>query len=152
VPPEENKSTLLRYIDEVWGRRSLDGIDRFLAPNYRRHTSPTQPPIDRDGQRNRLRTLWSAFPDAVLAVEAVIADGDHVAFRSRFRGTHRGVFSGFAATGRSVDVQLLDLVRFDGGRIAEQWGGPDFLDLYGQIGAVLVPGPHASHDSWKTLE
>jgi len=152
VTTAANEARLRQYLDEVWGRRALDALDRFLSPDYRRHTSPKQRQLDRDGQHQRLGMLWSAFLDANLTVEAVIADGDLVAFRSRSRGTHRGAFAGFPATGRPVEVHLVDLVRFAGGKIAEQWGGPDFLDLYGQIGATLVPGPHVSHESWKTLE
>ena len=147
-----NKATLLRYVDVVWGRKNLDALGDFLVSSYRRHVSHNAPPLDVNGQRQRLVVMCTAFPDAELTVEAVLADGDLVAFRSTMRGTHRAALGGVKATGRPVAVGLVDMVRFEDGKIAEHWGGADFLDLYGQIGAVLTDGPHPSHTSWKTLE
>ncbi|MDP8929056.1 MAG: ester cyclase [Actinomycetota bacterium] len=51
-------------------------------------------------------------------------------------GTHEGDFLGVAATGRRVEVNLVDLWRIADGRIVEQWGGPDTFDLLRQLGAT----------------
>ena len=42
---------------------------------------------------------------------------------SRFTGTHRGDFAGVPASGKRVDVQLIDIIRFgDDGLAHEHWG------------------------------
>ncbi len=137
---EENKALLQRYVEEVWRQGNVAALDDFLAPDYRRHVSPTAAPLTRDGQKERLAGVRAAFPDIELTVEDVLAEGDRVAFRSTLRGTHRGVFQGIAPTGVRVTVALLDLIRIEQGRVVEQWGGPDFLDLLRQLGATVSVG------------
>ena len=67
-----------------------------------------------------------------------MVDGDKIAFRSTFRGTHQGIFREMPPTGRRVTVRLLDLIRVENGSFAEQWGGPDLLDLLRQLGAKVT--------------
>jgi hypothetical protein len=40
-------------------------------------------------------------------------------------------------TGKQVTVSVLDVVRVEEGQFAEQWGGPDSLDLLQQLGATF---------------
>ena len=48
-----------------------------------------------------------------MDAEDVLASGDKVVARVRATGTHEGEFMGMPATGKSVDVQLIDIMRFD---------------------------------------
>jgi predicted ester cyclase len=136
--PTELKALLTRYIEAVWTDRNPAAVDRFLAPTYQRHVGPRVEPLNRDGQRALLVGFQQAFPDARIVVEEVVAERDLIAFRSRLRGTHRGTFRGIAPTSRTVDVQLVDMIRVADGLFAEQWGGPDLLDLLQQLGATVV--------------
>jgi steroid delta-isomerase-like uncharacterized protein len=137
------KELLNRYVDEVWTKRDVAAIDGFLAPTYRRHLGRGVDPLTRDGQKKLLADFRAAFPDAELALEEVVVERDLIAFRSRMRGTHRGAFRGIPATGKKVDVRLLDMIRVENGMFVEQWGGPDLLDLLQQLGAS-VAAPAAS--------
>ncbi|MFP4073204.1 MAG: ester cyclase [Actinomycetota bacterium] len=130
---EANEQLLTRYVQEVWDKGDLDALERFLSPDFKRHVSPTLPPLDRGGQIERLRGFRSAFPDITLTVEDVVAGDDRVAFRSTIRGTHRGPFAGRAATEKQITVGLVDIVRIEGGLFVEQWGGPDMSDLFRQL-------------------
>lgn len=136
MSPEDNKRLLENYIAEVWDNGNLDALTDFLAPDYRRHVSPTLPPLDLDEQIERLTGFRHAFPDITLTVEEVTAEGDRIAFRSTITGTHRGELAGLPPTGRRVAVGLVDIVRVDDGKFAEQWGGPDMADMFRQLGAV----------------
>ncbi len=131
----ENKELLAQYITEVWDEANLDAIRKFLSPAFKRHLSPLLPPVDLDGQIERLAGFRSAFPDIAVTVEEVIAEGDRVVFRSTMRGTHSGEFAGIPPTGIQVTVGLLDAIRIEDGRFAEQWGGPDLYDMLRQLGA-----------------
>lgn len=130
---EANKQLLASYVREVWDNGDLDALERFLSPGFKRHVSPTLPPLDRDGQIERLGGFRSAFPDITLTVEDVVAGDDRVAFRSTIRGTHRGTLAGRTATGKQITVGLVDIVRIEHGLFAEQWGGPDMSDLFRQL-------------------
>ena len=54
----------------------------------------------------------AAFPDTRMEVQDIVASGDKVVARVRYPGTNRGEFMGAPATGKSVDVQLIDISRF----------------------------------------
>jgi steroid delta-isomerase-like uncharacterized protein len=135
---EVNKALLRRYIEDVWQRGNLAALDDYLAVDYRRHVSPTAPPLSRDGQKQRLAGFRTAFPDIQLTIEDVLAEDDRVVFRSTMRGTHEGELQGISPTGARVTVALLDMIRIQNGRIVEQWGGPDMLDLLRQLGATVA--------------
>jgi predicted ester cyclase len=48
--------------------------------------------------------------------------GDKVVARVRGTGTHQDEFMGMPATGKSVDVQLIDIIRFGDGGLAPDIG------------------------------
>lgn len=135
MSPEETKQLLERYVAEVWENGNLDALRDFLAADYRRHVSPTLPPLGLEEQTQRLAGFRSAFPDIELTVEEVIAEGDRIAFRSTITGTHRGELAGLPPTGKQISVGLVDVIRVEDGRFAEQWGGPNMADLFRQLGA-----------------
>ena len=62
----------------------------------------------------------AAFPKLRMEPEDILASGDKVVARVRATGTHEGELMGMPATGRSVDVQPIDVMRFDeDGLVAE---------------------------------
>lgn len=130
----DHDALLRRYVSEVWDEGDPAAVERFLDAGYVRHVSPTRPALDRDQQIELLHAFRAAFPDIRLTVEDVIVGDDRLAFRSTMRGTHRGEFLGLPATGRSVEVGLLDIWRIADGKVVEQWGGPDIHDLMRQLG------------------
>ena len=75
--------------------------------------------------------------------EDLLVDGDKGVARARFTGTHEGDFMGVPASGKPVDVQLIDIFRFgDDGLVREHWGVMDTLALMQQVGAI-PDGPPA---------
>lgn len=136
----DNEKLLERYISEVWDEGNPKAVERFAAKSFRRHGRPGSEPLDRDAQIERLTGFKTAFPDIEIVVDGVVADDQHIAFRSTMTGTHRGELMGIAPTGREVTVQLVDIIRVERGKFAEQWGGPDMLDLVRQLGATIQAG------------
>lgn len=130
---EQNKQTVRRYLDEVWNQGRIEASAAHLAPEYLRHTGPGIPPLDIEGQRVRLQSFRSAFPDVHLEIEEMVAEGDLVAFRFTMWGTHRGTFQGIAPTGKRISVPGLDLVRLKDGLLTEHWGGADLHALKAQL-------------------
>ena len=134
---EDNRALLRRYMSEVWEHGEPEAVKRFVAPSYRRHTSPATQPLDLAGQIQRLKGFREAFPDIGIQVENVIAEDDSIALRSTLRGTHLGQFLGIPPTGRKVTVNIIDVIRIEDGLFAEHWGGPDLFDLLRQLGATF---------------
>jgi len=72
--------------------------------------------------------------------EDLVAEGDLVAARKTWHGTHQGEFIGVSPTGRRVSFSAFHLVRFSDARAVEWWGTADLLGSLQQLGAT-VSGP-----------
>jgi predicted ester cyclase len=57
------------------------------------------------------------------------------------RGTHEGEYHGIPPSGKEVTFAEVAIYRMADGKIAEQWGFPDVMDLLRQIGARLPDEP-----------
>lgn len=130
----EDKLLVRRYVEEVWNGHDASLVDEFFAPNYERRLSPTEPPLDTEGEKQRIEGFLDAFPDIRLEVGDVSGESELVTFRATINGTHEGEFEGIAPTGRRIEVSLIDVVRVENGKFVEHWGGPDMDDLLRQIG------------------
>jgi predicted ester cyclase len=96
----------------------------------------------REGAIEFFRMDISAFPDLRFDPEDMLSSGDKVVTRARATGTHEGEFMGIPPTGKRVDVQLIDIVRFgDDGLAHEHWGVFDALAMMQQLGVVSETGP-----------
>jgi steroid delta-isomerase-like uncharacterized protein len=83
--------------------------------------------------------MRGGFPDIQWTLEDMVAEGDKVAARFTFRGTHRGPFFGVPPTGKSIVGQSMAIYRLADGQIVEENGLPDMLGILRQIGAVPTP-------------
>ncbi|WP_309225517.1 ester cyclase [Quadrisphaera sp. INWT6] len=69
-----------------------------------------------------VKEVCKAFPDYRWDVQDRIVQGDTIAVRLTGRGTHTGLFSGVAPTGRRIEVQELVVYRVTDGKIVNCWG------------------------------
>lgn len=124
-------------------KHDLDGFADLLADDMIEHEELPFPdsPKGKAGVRMLFQSMLDAFPDFEMAVEDVIVEGDKVVIRVRATGTHQGEFMGIPATGRRVEVPLIDIMRVRDGKIAEHWGVRDDMTLMRQLG--VMPAPQA---------
>ena len=134
----ENKALVDRYIQEIWVERNPEAIARFVAPDYQRHMAPGAPALDLESQIERIKGFGAAFPDITIVVDDIIADDHGASFRATLNGTHLGDFAGVPASGRAIEVHLVDFMEIKDGKIVAQWGGPDMRDMLQQLGATLT--------------
>ena len=93
-----------------------------------------------EGVRQFVNTYLGAFPDGHTTVEDSIAEGDKVAYRWTFRGTHRGELMGIPPTGEQVEITGITINRLSGSKIEEQWNLFDELGMMRQLGVAPAPG------------
>jgi steroid delta-isomerase-like uncharacterized protein len=139
---ERNKAVSRRWI-EVFNERDDAAEADVRAQDYVAHApvslEPT--PLDSEAWTRFLSGFVEAFPDLHLTVEDAVGEGDLVAQRVHFAGTHTGEFQGLPPTHGKVTFSGLELNRFVDGRVAEHWFQMDSLTLLQQLGLVVVPGP-----------
>jgi predicted ester cyclase len=123
------KKTYEKWLHEVWGNGNASVVDEILTDNFVDHRPISQFGATRDGHKHMATDWHTAFPDMKLTIEDVIIEGDKLVGRYSGRGTHRGVFAGIPATGATVTFTEIDVIRFDGDRIAEWWHNEDLQPL-----------------------
>ncbi len=133
---EQNKAVARRIYNEVFGQGRLDVIDELLDPNFVEHEEFPGLSPGREGLKQFVALFRAAFPDLLLVVEDLIAEGDRVAARITFSGTHQGPFMDMAPTGKRISVGAVEFVRIANGRIMEHWGVTDQMSMMQQLGAI----------------
>ena len=121
----------------------IAGFGDLLADDFVEHEGGPGLPPTKEGTLEFFRILLAAFPDMRMNVEDLIASEDKTVARVKVTGTHKGEFMAVPPTGTRVEMQLIDIMRFDGtGRVREHWGVADMLSLLQQLG-VVPAGPPA---------
>ena len=116
-----NSGTLRRMFELVCAG-DVDGFADLLSDDFVEHevgpgTEPTK-----EGTRELFRMLMASFPDLRFDAEDVTESGDKVVARARITGTNRGDFMGRPASGKSIDIQAIDIVRFGDDGLASDIG------------------------------
>ena len=140
---EDNKAVIRRWI-EAFNERDLQGEADVLASGFVAHVPSPQGPLDLEGLeawRQFTAPFVEAFPDLRLTIEDIAAEGDTVAARVAFRGTHRGEFQGIPPTGKEVNFTSMEFNRMVDGKVQEHWVEINLLGLVQQLGVATIPGP-----------
>ena len=135
--PRLDKETLRQVMDAIWNERKLQVVDDVVANSYVRH-DPAFPGEVRGpaGFKQYVQAMWAPFPDSRVSIDDLFVEGNKVAVRWTFRGTHTGDFMGIPPTGKEVTLPGISLVRIEQDKMAECWDGYDALGLLRQLGAL----------------
>jgi predicted ester cyclase len=122
----ENKALVRRYFEAISGKDKPRALqDEYIA--------------DSDEElKEHIVFFEAAFPHYELLVDDMVAEGEKVAVRVTFKGTHQGEFMGIAPTGKDVSIPISLIYRITGGRIVEHWMLAEQLGLMQQLGAAPV--------------
>ena len=135
-------ASTMRRLYELLSAGDIDGFGDLVAEDFVEHEETPGLEPTKEGVKQLFRMYRAAFPDLGMEAQDVLVSGDKVVARVRGTGTHQGEFMGMPATGKSVDVQLIDIIRFgDDGLAREHWGVFDALAMMQQLGAIPESPP-----------
>src|SRR5262245_7644403 len=130
----------MRRTYELINEGDIDGFGELLAEGFVEHESQPELAPTKDGVLELFRNYRAAFPDLHMDAVEIIASGDKTVARVTASGTQDGEFMGMPPSGKSVEVQLIDIMRFDdAGLVCEHWGLVDMLSMLTQLGAIPAP-------------
>jgi predicted ester cyclase len=118
--------------DALAGVVSADIVDHGALPG--------QPP-GRAGIAQWMQGMHASLSGLSGQVEDTVVEGDKIASRITWRGTHTGTFLGLPATGKPVRLSSMHLLRFENGLATEWWGVPDLYGALTDLGATLHVPP-----------
>jgi len=126
---QENKM-LSNRVAQAISEGDLEALDELMAPELA------------DEFKRDVAEIRRAFPDYAGTNVEQIAEGEEVANRFVFLGTHLGEFEGVSPTGKRVEFVGHSIDRVVEGKIVERWMEVDMLGVIRQLGAE--PGPERS--------
>jgi predicted ester cyclase len=135
-----NITTLLGFQRDVFNAQDwrIDTLARYLKPDIEDHNEFAGDPPGLEGVQYRFSGWQAAFDDAEEENMAMVGEENMLAVLYNLHATHRGPFMGIPATNRHVVIPGIEVLRFEGGLIAEHWGIYDFMATAEEIGAKLV--------------
>ena len=139
---EENKQLARSVPEDIATDRNFDLIDEVIAEGFVEHSPLGGDVHGREGFREQVQAHIDSFPDFEATVEQIVAEGDMVAMRITWRGTHEGDFMGFEPTGKSFEGENMVFTRIENGKVAERWLLPDALGILRQLGVESLPPEH----------
>jgi steroid delta-isomerase-like uncharacterized protein len=139
MSPETEPKAIYRGIIEAITRDDPYALERFISPDVVDHNPIPGQAAGLDGFKEWMVSARASFPDLQGSVEDVIAEGDRIAARMTWRGTHRGDFVGVPPTNKRIAMTAYHHVRFANGRAAEWWGTADVFGALQQMGATIAP-------------
>ncbi len=134
---EDNIAAFRKLIEVGFTQGDLSVVDELGSPASIEHQRGNKPGIE--GTKATITTLHTWFSDFELTIVKLAADGDTVWSLNRARGVNTGSVMGFPPTGKSFEIDVMDVVRFEDGKMVEHWGVPDQLGLLIQLGLMQRP-------------
>jgi steroid delta-isomerase-like uncharacterized protein len=132
----------VRHIFEEWNKGKATGmaaIERAVATNYVFHRGTGEDVHGPKDFKQYMSGLYSSFPDNQMIPDDIIVEGDKAVVRFTFTGTHKGEFMGIPPTNKKVTGSIIEMHRFDGGKLVETWQRFDSLGLMQQLGVLPMP-------------
>jgi steroid delta-isomerase-like uncharacterized protein len=134
-----DNADLARRLHEAWNERSFDEMAEASAPDAKITIVGSGDTFEGAEGSRAYNTMWAdGFPDGKVTVDRVIASGDYVVVEFTGRGTHTGTLvtsmGDIPATGRSLTLQLCDVMEFKDGKVQSQTTYFDSGSMMAQLG------------------
>jgi predicted ester cyclase len=118
---ESNKAIVRRVFEEIYNQGLYEVADQLIAPDYLSHHGGESEIVGAEGVKQSAQAQRATFPDLCSIIDDLIAEGDKVVVRGRDRVTHVNEFMGYPPTGRTFEITWMQIVRVEGGKLAESW-------------------------------
>lgn len=144
ISTEEKKALIRRLYeglnDFIRTGEDISFLDRTFDKNMLQHMSGFPPNTDNlDALKQMMPSLRKALADVKITVHDVIGEGDKVAARVSWEGTHKGEMMGIPASNKRLNVTEMHIYRFSDGKVVERWGEWDKFGMMQQIGVIPPP-------------
>lgn len=132
---EQNKKIIQRIFNEGMTGKKFRVFDELISEKFVNHGIPNAMPGP-NGFKAIIKQFLNAFPDMQINIQEIIGEGETVATRGYFIGTHNGEFMGNHASGKKVRINYIDFWKLNNGKCIENWVQMDMAGVMQQIGSI----------------
>ena len=129
---DQNIVVVKKY-HEIWSTGKVGELDEIISPEFQSHFIGGFQYKGIEGAKNSVLETKKAFPDWTENIIEIIAQGDKVVTRYRSTGTHMDNWDGIEGTGNKVEIEEMSVYHLKNGKIIEQWGFWDEIELKKQM-------------------
>ena len=133
------KTNFERIPLEIFSQGKMELIDELFAPEYVDRTPQPGVAPTREGFRQWVTALRTAFPDIHYTLEDTVEGGDRWVGRVTASGTMTGDFAGMPATGKHATWTEIHILRMADEQVIEHWGVVQELGMLVQLGVIPSP-------------
>jgi predicted ester cyclase len=136
------KGIVRAAIEGAFNGGDLEGLDRVYAPSVVGHRSPLEDIQGLEELKSFIGDIRLAFSRVKYSLDEITLEGEVLAGRWTFWGTHTGRSPTMPVppTGKAVTVTGCCIDHCAGGRIVEEWTCTDWLGLFQQLGVIPPMG------------
>jgi predicted ester cyclase len=128
-----------RLLEQGFGGGDTSVVAALVAPDFVERQNGAQG-FGPEAVKAIIRGLHDSLTDMHFEIEDVVAVGDDVWVRSRVLGVSTRPIMGSPPTGKSVEIDVIDVIRCRDGKMVEHWGVADRLGMLQQLGLTPQRG------------
>jgi steroid delta-isomerase-like uncharacterized protein len=130
------KTKFLRVVDDAWNKGNLDALDDLHSPDYIEHHASFPDVEGLDAFKQMVAHTRETYPDFYITIHELIFEGDKLAARWSWTGTHLGRTQQLAIppTGKKLTVTGSHILHIERDKLIEGWEFADALGLLHQLG------------------
>ena len=132
-----NVQAVHRLIEEGFGRGDAQMVDEVVDEAVIEH-QPGIEPRNREGVKRAIRFLHTAFPDLKRDPSAHSGGWRHGLVPLQSARHAPGPFGHVPPTGKSYEIDVIDIARCTDGKIVEHWGVADRFSQLEQLGLLQL--------------
>lgn len=124
-----NKEVVIRFNKEFFELGNTEITKELLADNFVNHTAPINAPTDASIMIQFVTSFHKGFSDVSVQIHEVLGEDDKVSLRKTITATHTGEFMGKQATGKKVEMNVIEIDILKNGKITDHWSRNDFMQI-----------------------
>lgn len=131
---EKNINMYSNVWDEIINNGNLDLINDTNFDNNITLVSNPENVVGIENFKSCYSNFTKGFSEVEFTIENLFGQDDNLMKHWNFKGKHSGEFFGIPATGKSVDISGVTLVKMKDGKIVQEQDFMDNLIFMGQLG------------------
>jgi steroid delta-isomerase-like uncharacterized protein len=139
---EEVKGVARSYFENLTNKQDVGFVDQLFTDDIAFYDPAIVPDGEAHGHaevKQFFSVFFKVFPDVHFEINDFFAEGNKVAIRFTWTGTHKTEFLGIELKERHVAVPGIDIFHVEGGKISEVRVAFDRGHLLQQLGGIRHP-------------
>lgn len=126
---EQNKQVIIKFNKEFFESGNTEITKELLSDSFTNHTALPNAPKDASAMIRFITGFHKGFSNISVRIDEVLAEADKVSLRKTITATHTGEFMGKTATGKKVEMNVIEIDILKDGKITDHWSRNDFIQI-----------------------